>query len=82
MNVGDLQSRAVAPTLGGIDAVAGRAESGSRPLNAVSGNQLIGLDVWAGVSASDRSFHTAGSFSSAASGDIEQVVGHILAPLG
>lgn len=82
MNVGDLQPRGVAPILGGIDAVAGRAGFASKPLAAVSGNQLIGLDVWAGVSASDRSFHATGAFSAATSGDIEQVVGHILAPLG
>jgi hypothetical protein len=82
MNVGDLQSRVVAPSLGGLDAVAGRTGFASRPLNTVSGNQLIGLDVWRGVGASDRSLHATGTFSSAGSGDIEQMVSHILAPLG
>ncbi|WP_426702953.1 hypothetical protein ACPPVV_08145 [Rhodanobacter sp. Col0626] len=62
--------------------MSGRAGFASKPLGTVSGNQLIGLDVWAGVGASDRSFHASGNFPATASGDIEQVVGHILAPLG
>jgi hypothetical protein len=82
MNLGPIPSHAVSPPIGGVDAVAPRGQAGSGPLDAISGNSLIGLDVWAGVGASGRSFSATGVASGSAAGDIEQTVSHILAPLG
>lgn len=79
MNLGPLQPRTLQPNVGGVDAAALRLQSGGAALDAISGNSLMALDVWAGVSAAGRSFGTAGL---PAQGDIEQTVSHILAPLG
>ncbi|HEV2679952.1 MAG TPA: hypothetical protein VGV14_05595 [Rhodanobacter sp.] len=82
MNLGPIPSRTVSLPVGGVDAVAIRGPAGGGPLDAISGNHLIGLDVWAGVGASDRSFQATGASRGPALGDIEQMVSHILAPLG
>jgi hypothetical protein len=79
MNLGPLQSRALSPAIQTV--AAGQVAPVAGSLHAISGNSLLGVDVWAGVGASGRSFHVSGGLSASGSGDIEQTVGHILAPL-
>lgn len=55
----------------------------SAQLNAASGNQLLGLDVWAGASAAERLLGTTRAAANAPSAtQLDQLVNHILAPLG
>ena len=83
MNLTDLQPRSLTPALDQIGPAEGlaalRAGSSGTVLN---GNSLIGLDVWAGKAAGARSFDVTGTLPLSASFDIDQAVGHILAPLG
>lgn len=73
-------SHVLPPTLGGIDAqrVDARAE-GTRSA-VLSGNALLGLDVWGQTHASGRSLAHALP-ASALGGSLEQVVDFILDPL-
>lgn len=83
MNLTDLQPRSLSPALGQIGPVEGLSalRTGS-PGAVLNGNSLIGLDVWAGKAAGTRSFNLTGILPVSASFDIDQAVGHILAPLG
>ncbi|KRE94462.1 hypothetical protein ASG87_17830 [Frateuria sp. Soil773] len=77
MNLSDLQSRTLAPGLDSLAATQG--VPGRQGLPSISGNTLLGLDVWAGSSAAERSLSRPGP---AVGGTLDQIVGHILAPLG
>lgn len=79
MNVTELSSRlppagAEAQTAGGL--------SVSARLHAATGNQLLGLDVWAGASAAERMLGVRNGLDAPAATRLDQLVNHILAPLG
>ena len=83
MNLTELQSRPLAPSLEGIGAAHALAGQGlAQRLQAGSGNQLLGLDVWAGTSAAERVLGATGAPAPAGAAHLDQVVSHILAPLG
>ena len=81
MSLSELQSRPLAPSLevGGLQALAGQGLAQRLP--ASHGNQLLGLDVWAGTSAAERLLGGAAT-PPGGGAHLDQVVGHILAPLG
>ena len=80
MSLSELQSRPLAPTLevGGLHALAGQGLAQRLP--ASHGNDLLGLDVWAGSSAAERLL--GGAALPGGGAQLDQLVGHILAPLG
>jgi len=81
MSLTELQSRQLAPSLevGGLHALAGQALAQRLP--ASHGNQLLGLDVWAGTSAAERLLGSAAALPGGGA-QLDQLVSHILAPLG
>lgn len=82
MNFAELQSRPLAPSLEGIGGAHALASQGlAQRLPASHGNQLLGLDVWAGTSAAERLLG-AGATLPAGDAHLDQIVSHILAPLG
>jgi len=82
MSLSELQSRQLAPSLevGGLHALAGQGLAQRLP--ASHGNQLLGLDVWAGTSAAERVLGGNAAALPGGGAHLDQVVGHILAPLG
>ena len=76
MDLSNLQSRTLAP---GLESLAATQGAPGQRLAAVSGNALLGIDVWAGTSAAERSLSRPGQVGG---GALDQVVNHILAPLG
>lgn len=83
MNLSELQSRPLAPSLEGIGvAQVLTGQGAAQRLQASHGNQLLGLDVWAGTSAAERMLGATGATTSAGAAHLDQVVSHILAPLG
>lgn len=81
MSLSELQPRPLAPSLeaGGLHALAGQALAQRLP--ASHGNQLLGLDVWAGSSAAERVLGGTPALPGGGA-HLDQVVSHILAPLG
>lgn len=73
-------SHILPPTVGGLDTSRVDARTGGARDNTLSGNQLLGLDVWGQTHASDRSLGSTAT-ASAFGGSLEQVVDYILAPL-
>jgi hypothetical protein len=51
-------------------------------LNPTMGNQLLGLDVWAGASASERSLSAHAALNFPSGTQLDELVNYILAPLG
>jgi hypothetical protein len=83
MNLSELQPRSLAPSLEGIGAAQALAGQGlTQRLPASHGSQLLGLDVWAGTSAAERVLSHAGPTAPAGTAHLDQLVSHILAPLG
>ncbi|SFR94210.1 hypothetical protein SAMN05216570_0949 [Dyella sp. OK004] len=83
MNLSELPSTSLTPSLAGIGAAHALAgQGGSARLQAAHGNQLLGLDVWAGTSAAERLLSRPGAATGPAGAQLEQVISHILAPLG
>lgn len=84
MNLAELQSRPLAPSLDGIGGASALiGQSLAQRLPASHGNQLLGLDVWAGTSAAERLLGQAANAGQLAGGaHLDQIVSHILAPLG
>ena len=86
MNLSELQSRSLAPSLEGIGAAQALAGQGlAQRLPASHGNQLLSLDVWAGTSAAERVLSASGAAvpaGPAGPAHLDQIVSHILAPLG
>lgn len=82
MSLSELQTRPLAPSLevGGLHAPAGQGLA--QRLQASNGNQLLGLDVWAGTSAAERLLGSADAALPGGGAHLDQVVSHILAPLG
>ncbi|MGO4702959.1 hypothetical protein AB4083_16750 [Dyella sp. 2RAB6] len=82
MSLSELQSRSLAPSLevGGLHALA--VQGLAQRLPASHGNQLLGLDVWAGSSAAERLLGGADTALPGGGVHLDQLVGHILAPLG
>jgi len=81
MNLGNLQTRTLSPSLDQAGAVrALGTQEVSEQLHA-SGSRLLGLDVWAGSSAIQRTLHT-GTGNLPAGSSLDQLAAHILAPLG
>lgn len=83
MNLSELPSRLSLPV--GIDAGAVQASSSrsvSAQLRAASGNQLLELNVWGGASAAERVLHTRVAPNTPSAAQLDQLVHHILAPLG
>lgn len=82
MNVTELSSR-LPPA--GAEASAIQAADGlsvSARLHAATGNQLLGLDVWTGASAAERMLSVHSGLDAPAATRLDQLVNHILAPLG
>ena len=81
MNLPEVQSRPLAPSLevGALHALT--AQGLAQRLPASHGNQLLGLDVWAGSSAAERLLGGAPALPGGGA-HLDQVVSHILAPLG
>ena len=82
MNVSELSSR-LPPA--GAEASAVRAADGpsvSARLHAATGNQLLALDVWAGASAAERMLSVHIGLDAPSATRLDQLVNHILAPLG
>ena len=85
MNLTDLSSRLLPPAGGDVAAIQAPAgRSVSAQLSAATGNQLLGLDVWAGASAAERllSAHVTLDVGASSTMQLDQLVNHILAPLG
>ncbi len=83
MNLSELQPRPLAPSLEGIGAAQALAGQGlAQRLQASHGNQLLGLDVWAGTSAAERVLGTSTATAPRGAAHLDQLVSHILAPLG
>jgi len=83
MNLTELPSRLLPPTGGDIGAVqipAGRSVLAQ--LNPTMGNQLLGLDVCAGASASERSLSAHAALNFPSGTQLDELVNYILAPLG
>jgi hypothetical protein len=83
MNLTELPSRLLPPAggdMGAIQAPAGRSVLAQ--LNPTMGNQLLGLDVWAGASAAERSLSAHASLEFPSGSQLDQLVNYILAPLG
>ena len=80
MNVTELSSRL--PPAGAEAVQAASGLSVSARLHAASGNQLLGLDVWAGASAAERMLSVRAGLDAPAATRLDQLVNHILAPLG
>ncbi|WP_266167824.1 hypothetical protein [Dyella subtropica] len=82
MNINELPSRLLPPT--GVDSGAIQAPAGpgvSTQVNAVAGHQLLGLDVWAGASATERLLSGRGSLNAPPAAQLDQLAHYILAPL-
>lgn len=80
MNLTEFSSRL---SLVGADAI--RVPDGlsvSAQLHAASGNQLLALDAWAGAGAAERLLSTRSEARASAPMQLDQLVNHILAPLG
>lgn len=69
-------------TLGGVDAALRTAQPGGTRLDAISGNDLLGLDAWGSTRATERTLSLPGTASPGHVHSIDQIVDHILAPLG
>lgn len=83
MNLSELQSHPLAPSLEGIGGAHALIGQGlAQRLPASHGNQLLGLDVWAGTSAAERLLGQVGTGLPAGGAHLDQIVSHILAPLG
>jgi len=83
MNLSELQSRPLAPSLEGIGAAQALVGQGlAQRLQASNGNQLLGLDVWAGTSAAERVLGPSDVTAPTGAAHLDQLVSHILAPLG
>lgn len=82
MNPTDLPSHVMHPAVGGIDATRDAARIDERLPGAISGNDLMGLDVWGGYRAGERTLGQTGRPDVSHSAQLEQIVEHILAPLG
>ncbi|GLQ87852.1 hypothetical protein [Dyella flagellata] len=81
MNPTELPSRLL--PLAGADAVQAPAGlSVSAQLRTATGNQLLGLDVWAGTSAAERLLNARTDLYAPSATQLDQLVNHILAPLG
>lgn len=83
MNLSQLPSHLPPPA--GVDASAVQASansSASAQLHAASGNQLLELDVWHGAGAAERLLSARGAFNAPSTAQLDQLVNHILAPLG
>jgi hypothetical protein len=81
MNFAELPSRLLPPSGADVAQVPDGLSVSAR-LEAATGNQLLGLDVWAGASAAERLLgaHTVHNVPSAT--QLDRLVNHILAPLG
>ena len=82
MNVTELSSRLPLPAVADASAVRITDLSVSARLTAATGNQLLGLDVWAGASAAERLLGVRTDFNAPSTTQLDQLVNHILAPLG
>jgi hypothetical protein len=80
MNVTELSSRL--PPAGAEAVQTAGGLSVSARLHAATGNQLLGLDVWAGASAAERMLGVRNGLDAPAATRLDQLVNHILAPLG
>jgi hypothetical protein len=82
MNLSELPSRLLPPAgeVGAVQAQTGLSVAAQ--LHAASGNQLLGLDVWGGASAAERSLSAHTAFNGPSATQLDQLVNHILAPLG
>jgi len=81
MNVTELSSRLpLPPTEAGAVRTATELSVSAR-LNAATGNQLLGLDVWAGASAAERLLGVRANLNTPSTMQLDQLVNHILAPL-
>jgi hypothetical protein len=82
MNLTELPSRLLPPTGGEAGAI--QAQAGlnvSAQLHAATGNQLLGLDVWAGASAAERLLSAHTTLNAPSATQLDQLVNHILTPL-
>jgi hypothetical protein len=69
-------------TVGEVGAVQASASLNvSAQLQAATGNQLLGIDVWGGASAAERLLSTHATFNVPSAAQLDQLVNHILAPL-
>lgn len=68
--------------LAGADAIQAPVSlSVSAQLRAATGNQLLGLDVWAGSSAAERLLNVRADPYAPSATQLDRLVNHILAPL-
>jgi hypothetical protein len=81
MNVTELSSR-LPPVRAEASAIQADSLDVSARLHAATGNQLLGLNVWAGASAAERMLSVHSGFDAPAATRLDQLVNHILAPLG
>jgi hypothetical protein len=82
MSLTELQSRSLATALDGIgSAHALTGQSVPQLLASAQGSQLLGLDAWSGTSAAERTLCRPDA-AGAGGAHIDQVINHILAPLG
>ena len=80
MNVSELSSRLPPVRADAIQTADGLSVSAR--LHTATGNQLLGLDVWAGASAAERMLSVRNGLDAPAATRLDQLVNHILAPLG
>jgi hypothetical protein len=81
MNVTELSSR-LPPVRAEASAIQADSLSVSARLHAATGNQLLGLDVWGAASAAERMLSVHMGLDTPAATRLDQLVNHILAPLG
>ena len=81
MNVSELSSR-LPPVRAEASAIQADSLDVSARLRAATGNQLLGLDVWGGASAAERMLSVHIGLDAPAATRLDQLVNHILAPLG
>lgn len=82
MNLSGLPSRLLTPATeaGAVQLATGR--NAAAQLNAASGNQLLGLNVWGNTSAAERLLSTSTISAAPPITQLDQLAHHILAPLG
>ncbi len=82
MNSINLPTHALPPSLDGVDTVRPLSYTSEHRLGAISGNDLLDLNVWGNIRAGDRSLSVANAMSSSPNGPLDATVAHILEPLG
>ncbi|HEX7813948.1 hypothetical protein [Dyella sp.] len=82
MNLGDLQTRTLATPIDPSSSAHGLDTASVNTQLQASGNRLLGLDVWAGSSAAERSLQAHAGTDLPPTTSIDQLAAHVLAPLG